>query len=295
MRKPPRGLWDHLKRPAPRTLYHYTSLETLQKIIETKSLLASDARFLNDTKEITHFTQTLTNRISLRLKAANDDKKPALKWLLDRLNDVELDPVYVVSFSQKGDDLSQWRGYTPPGQGVCIGFDPKALRRALSKLKIGATEKARYLLLGKVIYLNEDEGASFDEFIDSACGYLDVISGEIVRSVSVERLIVSAMPFYKHSAFMEEKEWRVRMSADLNFLNDPLPVEYRIGKSMLIPSTRLSFKDTQSEKTYIKEVIVGPTPERDLSLQSVRELLKTYDLSIASDSVRLSKTPYRNW
>ena len=190
MRIPPRGFWDHLDREPPDTLYHYTSLESLMKIVGSRSLLASDTRFLNDTKELMHLKTTITDRMKLRLLDADADAKPALSWLIRQFESNEHDPVYVISLSEKVDDLSQWRGYTPPNQGVCIGFSTQALKEALEKVKEGRHDRARFLMLGRVIYLGQNEGHSFDDFITAACHYMDVMNGEVVRGVAAERLIV---------------------------------------------------------------------------------------------------------
>jgi hypothetical protein len=293
MRRPPRGFWDHIDRPAPDILYHYTSLDAMTKVVSSRSLLASDTRFLNDSKELTHLTTTIIDRLKIRLRSAGPDKKPALQWLLSNLENDERDPVYVISFSAKADDLSQWRGYTHTTQGVCIGFDTKGLRDALKQMKGDRHERGRFLMLGKVIYLGENEGSSFDEFITSACGYIDVIDGDVVRSVAAERLITSATPFYKHIAFKDEREWRIRMSANSVFVNDPLPVECRLGKSSLIPAVRLPFEGTNMENSFIKEIIVGPTPESELSVYSIRQFVEAENL--LGVAVRPSKVPYRDW
>jgi hypothetical protein len=102
-------------------------------------------------------------------------------------------------------------------------------------------------MLGRVIYLGENEGQSFDDFITDACHYIDVIKGEAVRTVAAEGLIVSAVSFYKHIAFKNEREWRIRMSANSAFSHDPLPVASRLGRSSLIPATHLSFKGSARE------------------------------------------------
>ncbi|WP_213803743.1 DUF2971 domain-containing protein [Granulicella sp. dw_53] len=263
------------------------------KIVGSRSLLASDTRFLNDTKELTHLTTTITDRLKTRLRRADADTKPALKWLLNHLENDEHDPVYVISLSENADDLSQWRGYTPPSQGVCIGFDTQALREALDLAKGDRHDRARFLMLGRMIYLGENEGSSFDEFITSACNYIDVINGEVVRSVAAERLLVSARPFYKHIAFKNEREWRIRMSANSVFIHDPLPVVCRLGKSFLVPATYLSFTGTSMENSFIKEIIVGPTPEKELSAYSMRAFIESENLH--GVAVRSSQIPYRNW
>ena len=48
------------------------------------------------------------------------------RWLGGRT----FDHVYVGSFSQVQDDLSQWRGYADNGAGVAIGFDLNAILAA---------------------------------------------------------------------------------------------------------------------------------------------------------------------
>ena len=293
MRKPPRGFWDHLGRKAPDILYHYTSLDSLTKIVSGRSLLASDTRFLNDKKELIHLTKTITDRLRERMLGADDDTRPALHWLLNHLDSNQHDPVYVVSFSSKADDLSQWRGYTPPSQGVCIGFRTKALKEALDQAKGDRHEQARFLMLGRMIYLGENEGESFDDFITAACGYIDVMNGEPVRTVAAERLIVSAMPFYKHVAFKDEREWRIRMSANSVFIHDPLPVVSRLGRSSLVPATPLTFKGTNSEDSFIGEIIVGPTPEEENSVYAMREFVDAEHLREVS--VTASRIPYRSW
>jgi len=263
------------------------------KIVSSKSLLASDTRFLNDTKELTHLKMTITDRLKVRLLDADNDSKPALSWLLSQLETDEQDPVYVISLSANVDDLSQWRGYTPPNQGVCIGFHTEALRESLAIMKADRHERARFLMLGRMIYLGENEVPSFDDFITSACSYMDVINGEVVRTVAEERLIASAMPFYKHIAFKNEREWRIRVSANSVFIEDPLPVVCRLGRSSLVPATRFSFKGTSMENSFIEEIIVGPTPEKELSAYSIRKFVESENMHEVI--VRPSKVPYRTW
>nr|UVN18021.1 hypothetical protein pPsy0479b_00063 [Pseudomonas syringae] len=43
------------------------------------------------------------------------------------LESIRVDDLYVSSFSEKPDLLSQWRGYCPAGSGYCIGIDRAAM------------------------------------------------------------------------------------------------------------------------------------------------------------------------
>lgn len=73
-----------------KAFYHYTSLSKLFNILESDSFWASNIRFSNDETEV---------------KLLNDDRHDD----------------YVICFCEKGDQLSQWRGYCAEG-GAAIGL-----------------------------------------------------------------------------------------------------------------------------------------------------------------------------
>ena len=111
----------------PRTLYHYTSLDALVSIVNTKRLRASNIRFLNDRAEsvammadvidlLQSFGGSLAEQADGRRIAAMLEKKTP-----------KAD--YVASLSEKDDLLSQWRAYCPSGRGVSIGFNTTCLRQ----------------------------------------------------------------------------------------------------------------------------------------------------------------------
>jgi DUF2971 family protein len=126
---------DYKKLP-PR-LYHYTSQEGLLGILFSKTLWATRIQYLNDSTEFAYalgllknaFTlddhqRSLTNRISLQ---------PALDASRKALDALKLVPIQVACFSEKQDDLSQWRGYCAGGSGFSIGFDPNQLVEAADR------------------------------------------------------------------------------------------------------------------------------------------------------------------
>jgi hypothetical protein len=58
----PVSMQSHLKTPAPDQLWHYTSMNAMQSIVEHGEMYATDARFLNDRDELIHaaeFADTL--------------------------------------------------------------------------------------------------------------------------------------------------------------------------------------------------------------------------------------------
>jgi hypothetical protein len=51
-----------LNRPIPEKLWHYTSIQGFQAIVASKSMWATDLRFLNDREEFIH-TRNIANKI----------------------------------------------------------------------------------------------------------------------------------------------------------------------------------------------------------------------------------------
>lgn len=291
MRDVPDGLWRHLAQEPPEILYHYTSLASFVEIVRSGSLYATDILYLNDLLEYRHARQLIAKRVEERLSdPAEQCEKAALHWYFKLLTNTETEPVYVASFSEKADDISQWRGYVPAGRGVCLGFDSTVLREAAHFVQSPATPAKRFGALGKVIYVSDGEGPSFDSFITAACQYLDIINGEVVRAVAGEGLVNHGTPFYKHLSFKDEAEWRVILWTRPGY-ESPLEIDFRAGVSTLVPFTRLHF--ARVAVPFLKEVIVGPTPNMGLSVAAIEGFLQSKGLQAAS--VIASRVPYRSW
>ena len=121
----------------PEYLYHYTTFENAKKIIDTNECWFTNVHFLNDSSEFNYarsiFEKTLNSPEGKeRIFAALEPYGYLTSDLLpDILNEVEnlLEEAkhgdsqsYIFSFSERGDQLSQWRGYGRNGDGVSIGF-----------------------------------------------------------------------------------------------------------------------------------------------------------------------------
>ncbi len=109
----------------PHTLYHYTSLEALVSIVHSKRLRASDIRYLNDTSEASQLTKDVIS--ILRARALSEQDQEVISLIIDTLEQNRVLSLFVASFSEDGDLLSQWRAYSPPSLGVSIGFSRESL------------------------------------------------------------------------------------------------------------------------------------------------------------------------
>jgi hypothetical protein len=125
-------LLTHLSQKPPRVLYHYTSLEVLEKITRNGEIWASDIEFLNDSEEYVNAKAFIKHELEMRV-AKNEKLRSIVHSHVGQMYH-ELDhlDMYVASFSTEGDSLPQWRGYCPSGQGVAIGLSSvgSEIRRA---------------------------------------------------------------------------------------------------------------------------------------------------------------------
>lgn len=110
-------------------LYHYTTGDSLIRIIESQELLATQAACLNDMTELTHAADQLRELVKMR----NSDAPTSVTAFRSRLAEVLLNPYpetsgrFVTCFTEKRDDLSQWRSYSGGEGGYAIQFDTMKL------------------------------------------------------------------------------------------------------------------------------------------------------------------------
>jgi hypothetical protein len=114
-----------LEEQPPNTLYQYTSLEALVSIVQSKRVWASNIRFLNDHSESLWLRQHVVS--ILKRKGSSTGQKERMNEIIAMIEAWPPFSLFVASFTEKPDNLSQWRAYCHPGLGVSIGFSAKCL------------------------------------------------------------------------------------------------------------------------------------------------------------------------
>ena len=313
-------------------------------IVQSKRLRASNIRFLNDRTE------------GMRLQ---ESAVPLLRECCDTPGDEEIFETvrgllesspkrsdFVASLSTKGDILSQWRAYCPPGMGVSIGFNSSALSQ---KWVANSSDKAPLFLsssLQRIRYIDPssnselqtmvhrllsierktrsnprdgrihpmvmaplvspfEDGVLDDEqqvrFTEIALDAVDKAEGGGVSrapyapGASIAAWIAVLGPFVKHNAFAEEHEWRKVVSKDVRLMPG---LRFRSGKSTLIPFVEImldkkGLDGAAHEKYFVDEVVLGPTPTPDLTMEAVRALFDTE--GHPEVNLRPSHIPYKDW
>jgi Protein of unknown function (DUF2971) len=202
----------------PSVLYHYSSGDTVRRIVESNSIWASSHRHLNDSKEIEHGLDIAEDIV---LRCVRDRGDPVLEQTIKHYLhglvptykpsslDGDAPDVYIASFCSEGDLLSQWRSYCPPSDGFSVGIDSEALRRLG---KVAGFE------LEQCVYEDHQKVALIRTWTEEAMNQLDSISA--ARGIPAEivarrhdtwnlRKLFALVCRLKHRGFRDEREWRL--------------------------------------------------------------------------------------
>ncbi|MGH2944822.1 MAG: DUF2971 domain-containing protein [Solirubrobacteraceae bacterium] len=202
--------------PVPRQLHHYTSRDGFTGILSSKSLWASDARYLNDFSELS-YAIALIDEVVAEITAAVKDEplRSALPKAVAQRFAYGPRP-FVACFCEDGDLLSQWRGYVPGESGFSLGLD-------LSLSTIGARAGA---YLRKVVYDEAVQREAVTEavtaWLQTARSLLESDSGLTPKDLfpypairALQEVLIEHYLCFKHPTFSEEREWRLIKLANL--------------------------------------------------------------------------------
>ena len=277
-----------------KTLYHYTSLAGLLGTLESKSLCASEIRFLNDAAEMKHMVHLLDNEISRRLgkKGYKSSVLGQFKdWMSHRITDGHM--LFCASLTANGNLLSQWRGYCPPNKGVSIGFHPTTITHC---------SMTQEFLVGKCIYDRIRQDNITKRIIDNIENI--ALKRKKKRNVSkhhtkqsfyyifegIEADLLRIAALLKSPAFQEEDEWRVVSPVFPDYIEPP--IKYRDGASMLIPFLEFQLLQNGSSTMDIQHVFLGPTSNNNLSMTSLSRFL-TKKGAIPKEGITACQLSYR--
>lgn len=193
-------------------LYHYTTMETVWKILESGSMLARNIRFSNDSKEYLLGGEKIREYICKKSNNSNDKK-------IEQCIQANIQNYYMICFCEKGDLLSQWRGYANDGvslgmdfleeEGECTHSEMFTLLNNKENRGGGSSvyglcdeEKVHFLQMPYQVFYIDKENAKLKEAMNS---FLD--------ADLKTNLLFDLIPFIKDDGFDEEKEYRILFDA----------------------------------------------------------------------------------
>ena len=223
----------------------------------------------------------------------------------------------VASFSENGDQLSQWRGYGDNSRGISIGFDLRGIRPAadigtavtFAPCVYGHADKSALL---KAIFAQYRSGLQewWDSIQNVALKRLADGGGtgqEIIQQLLAERLqeqnevvarsqinltfdLLRIAPLLKDEGFSEEKEWRLVLPSESIKLPTNHPIEFRPTRDTLVPYIAYPLnRPGQEGPILLTGLILGsgchPAAEIGVNL-----FLQKQEIRVLA---RRSKIPYR--
>jgi hypothetical protein len=263
-------------KPFPSKLYHYTSTDAVINILGNGEFWLSHVKYFNDGQEYYDGVELILKLLDSRSSELGSELTVGLKniFLNEQWHDKPL-TVGILSFSAQRDLLSQWRGYTKPGLGIALGFNPASL----------FSQEIR-AHLRPCIYVENEKIAIVKKIVDEALRKFRSENKSIdeITSEAFWLFQESAITF-KSKAFHEEDEWRM---ITFPFANNDKEWNFRSGASTIIPFVKLKIV----LKSCLEEVLVGPSANQELTRNSLFYLMFKND--IWRNNIALSSVPYRS-
>lgn len=294
--------------------YHYTDVNGLISILQNEELWLTGIYFMNDHTEGKVVFDKIFN--STEDQGTQDKLGHLFNFCINQ------NRIFATSFTENGDQLSQWRGYCPNDGGYSIGFNFNRIEELeISKPDLASPKKVKVFKSAEALLNNHSGQIVFD-----SCTYsheknyeeqVQILSdfvSEAVKEISEEQFekmskfnyhlfsmlelfgdqkksakildfifrISNIAALYKDSSFSEENEFR------LMYIDKPLPSKpfIRVKKTYPIGYIKAKF-----DKKAVEEIIIGPTKFEELAWDGLYDIQQSFDLNA---KIKCSAIPYRS-
>lgn len=263
---------------APDTLWHYTDANGLFGILESRQFRFGDVGFLNDRTERTYSKEVLDQVFHEESLGARP------RGLVDTLRRHVLsarssDRLFICSFSETKESISQWQRYGADGTGYCLGFNTAAL-----------DEYFRPDMIQRVAmtYASGDQKDCLREPIQRAADMyqpqdakrapLDINTRLSERDIpDIVRDVADTALRIKNPYFEDEKEWRYFKRLHDNDL-DSWDQEFAVRGVYVKPFLRFPQREHLANfpRLPIVQVVCGPRLDVDIAIPAVERFLRKH-------------------
>jgi hypothetical protein len=264
-------------------LHHYTSIHGVRGILDTNSIWASLLHFMNDSREWLYTLELVHENLNRRLSQRHDRQWPVfIAHLIQSLQRIVHANIFIASFSEVPNQLSQWRAYCPPEGGYAINFDKEFLEAHLTRQEF-QLRPCIYDVGGQKDIVHAVVGAQVD-----GIGPLDTeeaatnASNDVLYPLGMN--LATAAPMLKHPDFREEKEWR----AFALLPGDDPRMKYHIRGSIVIPHCVVAI-EARDIPQPILQVMVGPNAHQELAIRGLKALTVNTQIGVTASNTPLRK------
>lgn len=254
--------------------YHYTSLDSFEKILETKSLLQTSYKDLNDPTELNYGFDLFQDKITyLQYRGCHDDfVKSHYNFIsVDRSNR-ELE-FFNFSCSLYPNLLGQWKGYGEQGAGVCFEIDLSKIKRMNSLVGVVKYEKDWQRNYVKWLYLIYVEHLKREYRKSKKIEEIDYVRN---FGLALFQSQYGASTFMKHPGWQEEGEIRYA-----SLIQPSSPEVFELGNRNRVR--------TSIDLSSISKVIWGPRAD----IAKVLHIKKQHETAFATIFDSVSDIPWK--
>lgn len=284
----------------PPVLYHYTSSKCFTEIVESGCLFAVSIRHIKNDISFAYTITMVKKELQKQLKhqkllLKKEDPKDTvrkkirlLSELIKRVASMEQFHIFIFSLSQDGDAISSWKDYCPEGIGFSIGFDTEHLQNlakrqgfALVGCCHNKTEQENIVkdMIADSVEKIKTDGKNTSEWLLTLNNTADEFATKTIQLAAV----------YKHPHCSEKSEWRL-FAMPTPILPTNSSMQFMDKKSMPAPYLKFMLSDEKEIAPLIPSVIIGPTPDKNLSRNSLELFLSAHGLQ--SCTIHYSHIPY---
>lgn len=297
-------------------LYHYTSLEGFQSIMQKRDFWISNIRYMNDSHEFENGKAICKEVIKAKLDIHDGDEiKQYLQGLWHVCDQgtsqgffkIRSGDIFALSFCNNGDILTQWQFYG--SEGISIGFENAVntfdaitfmnedqYEEEIKEMKpeeLLPHDELR-LFPHKVIYDDNKKREMFEVILDIGINFINRFSGFVDMCIEG----ISDVLFH-YFALM--KDVHLEHEHELRFLyysnKDNKRIHFRKRNGILLPYTKMKILDVNCRPHNffpVSDIIVAPGNRKEYVADSVKYFLEKSGYDYLIDKVRTSEVPYRN-
>jgi len=279
---PSRSLFEH---DPPPELYHYTDLDSLSGIFQTRSLWLSKISTMNDTSEIGLAVHHFKRCVEAHAKDSVREEADFLQHVAAQLEGFRRTNICVASFCEEEDQLNQWRSYGADGRGIALGFKSERLEELADehglRLVPCVYDEALHVRITEDLF-----GMLIHEY--RARPPRD----EPERDRLVERFngtFLMAAPIIKDHHFAQEREWRLVSTP--RPISDPRITASLSGKKASVKFVLPLAGEDQSHPEIFSSLTIGPTVDPESVADAIEVLADRRGFRLPP--VHISDIPYR--
>ena len=293
----------------PKTLLHYTSFPTLQKIVESGSIVLFNPLTMNDQQEMRAGVKTLISALD------QDPQLQALFNLIDKTlpifgakfrkhfyQEIARDAygAYIFCMSAPHDDhptglLSMWRAYGADGNGVCLAFNTAPILKKYQQIQLPVVlYPVRYESEATLVEKTREIITAVARIAPKIASLWSKRKKDVLSALYQILLIAAAT--HKHPGFDEEREWRVvnfASYADTTLSREIFPWGQGIRLGLRFNLAKYAADVGSTIDQLFNSVILGPSNLQGPASDAVLYLLIKAGISSAGSRIKVCTTPYR--